>query len=138
VSGTCQYRTTSCPTGSYISDLGDSTHDATCTVCTKCGPGKFRDEANLFYSGCTGNTDTILANCRVCKQCSIGSYISNQDTCTTSSQDHCSPCTTCATLQYITDFCTGTGTSDTQNCANCVEYCVPGQYYPQPPTFNLY
>jgi hypothetical protein len=128
VSNTCQPRTTKCPTGYYISDAGDATSDITCTICTKCAPGRFRDVSNPSYSGCTGSTDTILQNCRICKHCGIGNYISNHDTCTASSQDHCKPCKTCLMLQYITDHCTGAGTIDTQTCANCVQYCVPGSY----------
>ncbi len=119
-----QYITVPCQPGQPL---------VSCGYCTQqCGAGFY------FAGPCSGRNMYQDVDCRACRTCADGEYISKQCPGGNSLQNimdvrECSRCrSSCDAGFYMNSPCNGKTTLDTVRCMRCSSYCPPGQYMHSP------
>lgn len=116
----CDKCTKKCKAGFYKAAKCGLTKDTECVACkSSCAAGYYLKGA----SKCTGKTNTDPTECKACRVCPPGSYMSGTACTGMEKQDSvsCSLCKTSCSKGRILGgkACTGKTTTDTTVCSNC-------------------
>lgn len=121
-----------CGAGEWISrECEPAGADTACTPCAtmSCAAGQW------VAGGCTGTEKNDSLTCLPCGQCPVDHYLVSTNGCdgatTEKTSPTCSPCGKpggCGEGQYRHGRCNGTGTTNTETCADC-PLCPVGQFW---------